>query len=200
MTSQAQALDPLLGVGGLAFLGFPLHPAGKPGTDRADHLRKIAVPLLFVSGDRDALAEMPLLEPVVVELGEQATLKTLSIGKELDDLIDLVGMNNYQSALTRDRQGYRDSLDVLEKILDTPNLGRRQPGRALQARASVRSALDDGGALVDYDEAVRLLPEDPFVYDDRAAYHERTGRDDLAARDRRKARDLRSALPSGPPR
>ncbi|MFL5898619.1 MAG: tetratricopeptide repeat-containing serine protease family protein [Solirubrobacterales bacterium] len=126
--------------------------------------------------------------------------KSLSIGKDLDDLIDLVGMNNYQSALTRDRQGYRDSLDVLEKILDTPNLGRRQRGRALQSRASVRSALDDRGALDDYDEAVRLLPEDPFVYDDRAAYHERAGRDDLAASDRRKARDLRSALPSSPPR
>jgi len=74
MTSQAQALDPLPHVRGLAFLGFPLHPAGKPGTDRAAHLADITVPMLFVSGDRDALAELDLLKPVVAALGERATL------------------------------------------------------------------------------------------------------------------------------
>ena len=74
MTSQAQADSPLLGVRGLAFLGFPLHPAGKPGTDRADHLARVQVPMLFVSGDHDALAELDLLEPVVSSLGERATL------------------------------------------------------------------------------------------------------------------------------
>jgi predicted alpha/beta-hydrolase family hydrolase len=74
MTSQAQALEPLPQVRGLAFLGFPLHPAGKPGIDRADHLAEVQVPMLFVSGDRDALAELGLLEGVVGKLGERATL------------------------------------------------------------------------------------------------------------------------------
>ncbi|HKP33520.1 MAG TPA: alpha/beta family hydrolase [Sphingomicrobium sp.] len=74
MTSQAQADSPLPGVRGLAFLGFPLHPAGKPGTERAEHLSRVEVPMLFVSGERDALAELDLLRPVVAGLGERATL------------------------------------------------------------------------------------------------------------------------------
>jgi uncharacterized protein len=74
MTSQAQADEPLGGVKGLAFLGFPLHPAGKPGIERAEHLARVAVPMLFVSGDRDALADLELLKPVVERLGERATL------------------------------------------------------------------------------------------------------------------------------
>jgi predicted alpha/beta-hydrolase family hydrolase len=78
MTSQAQALEPLLGVRGLAFLGFPLHPAGKPGIERAEHLARVEVPMLFVSGARDALAEMDLLEPVVAGLGHRATLHVVA--------------------------------------------------------------------------------------------------------------------------
>ena len=74
MTSQAQADSPLPGVRGLAFLGFPLHPAGKPGVDRAEHLSRVEVPMLLVSGERDALAEMDLLKPVVAGLGDRATL------------------------------------------------------------------------------------------------------------------------------
>jgi hypothetical protein len=74
MTSQAQAIDPLPQVRGLAFLGFPLHPAGKPAIDRADHLADIRIPMLFVSGDRDPLAELDLLKGVVAGLGERATL------------------------------------------------------------------------------------------------------------------------------
>lgn len=74
MTSQAQADEPLPGVRGLAFLGFPLHPAGKPGIERAGHLARVQVPMLFVSGERDALAELDLLEPVVAKLGPRATL------------------------------------------------------------------------------------------------------------------------------
>ena len=74
MTSQAQAESPLPGVRGLAFLGFPLHPAGKPGTERADHLARVQLPMLFVSGERDALAELQLLRSVVGELGERAAL------------------------------------------------------------------------------------------------------------------------------
>ena len=74
MTSQAQAEQPLPGVRGLAFLGFPLHPAGKPGVERAEHLSRVQVPMLFVSGERDALAELGLLKPIVAGLGESATL------------------------------------------------------------------------------------------------------------------------------
>jgi|ERR1700722_17717235 len=74
MTSQAQAAAPLPGVRGLAFVGFPLHPAGKPSTDRADHLAKIDIPMLFLQGTRDSLAEVALIEPVVQRLGSRATL------------------------------------------------------------------------------------------------------------------------------
>lgn len=74
MTSQAQAEEALPGVRGLVFLGFPLHPAGKPGGDRAEHLAGVGVPMLFVSGTRDALAELELLEPAVAKLGDLATL------------------------------------------------------------------------------------------------------------------------------
>lgn len=78
MTSQAQALSPQPGVRGLAFLGFPLHPAGKPGTERADHLARVQIPMLFVSGERDALAELDLLRSMVASLGERATLHVVA--------------------------------------------------------------------------------------------------------------------------
>ncbi|MGB6636441.1 MAG: alpha/beta family hydrolase, partial [Bradyrhizobium sp.] len=74
MTSQAQAAAPLPGVRGLAFVGFPLHPAGKPSTDRADHLAKVNIPMLFLQGSRDTLAEVALIEPVVQRLGPRAML------------------------------------------------------------------------------------------------------------------------------
>ena len=77
MTSQAQALSPLPGVRGLAFLGFPLHPAGKPSSDRAKHLADVKIPMLFLQGTRDALAELSLLKPVVKGLGSRATLHLL---------------------------------------------------------------------------------------------------------------------------
>ena len=64
MTSQAQAASPLPGVRGLAFLGFPLHPAGKPSDERAKHLFDVRVPMLFLQGTRDALADLTLLRPV----------------------------------------------------------------------------------------------------------------------------------------
>jgi uncharacterized protein len=75
MTSQAQAKSPLTGVLGLAFLGFPLHPAGRPSDDRAEHLSDVRIPMLFLQGTRDALAELSLLRPVVDRLGKRATLK-----------------------------------------------------------------------------------------------------------------------------
>jgi predicted alpha/beta-hydrolase family hydrolase len=74
MTSQAQSLEALAGVRGLAFLSFPLHPAGKPSQQRAEHLAKVSIPMLFLSGSRDALAERALLEALVARLGARATL------------------------------------------------------------------------------------------------------------------------------
>ena len=75
MTSQAQAKDPLPGVRGLVFVGFPLHPAGKPAIDRAEHLSKIKLPMLFLQGTRDELAEPELIRGVVAGLGALATLE-----------------------------------------------------------------------------------------------------------------------------
>ena len=75
MTSQAQAAPPLPGVRGLVFFGFPLHPAGKPSDERAAHLSDVQIPMLFLQGTRDALAELSLLKPVVQELGARASLR-----------------------------------------------------------------------------------------------------------------------------
>jgi predicted alpha/beta-hydrolase family hydrolase len=75
MTSQAQAVSPLPGVQGLAFVGFPLHPAGKPSDERAAHLSDVAVPMLFLQGTRDDLADLALLQPLVERLGKRATLR-----------------------------------------------------------------------------------------------------------------------------
>jgi len=75
MTSQAQASAPLQGVRGLAFLGFPLHPAGRPSQDRAKHLFAVQIPMLFVQGTRDALATLDQLQPLCAAIGARATLK-----------------------------------------------------------------------------------------------------------------------------
>jgi predicted alpha/beta-hydrolase family hydrolase len=76
MTSQTQAESALPGVRGLVFLGFPLHPAGRPARDRGDHLFDIKIPMLFLRGTRDALAELDQLEPPLCrDLGRLATLK-----------------------------------------------------------------------------------------------------------------------------
>ena len=78
MSSQAQAAAPMPGVRGLVFLGFPLHPAGEPSDDRAAHLSGVQVPMLFLQGTRDELADLSLLHPLVTRLGEPATLHALT--------------------------------------------------------------------------------------------------------------------------
>jgi predicted alpha/beta-hydrolase family hydrolase len=78
MTSQAQALSPLPGVRGLAFLGFPLHPAGAPADTRAQHLSGIRLPMLFVQGTADALAERALMGTVIARLGARATVQWIA--------------------------------------------------------------------------------------------------------------------------
>ncbi len=80
MTSAAAAAEPLAGVQGLVFLGFPLHPPGQPGTTRAEHLERVSVPMLFLQGTRDAFAELKLLEPVVRRLADRATLQLIEGG------------------------------------------------------------------------------------------------------------------------
>ena len=103
MTSQAQAIDALPGVCGLAFFGFPLHPAGKPSSDRAKHLADIRIPMLFLQGTRDALAELDLLEPVVKRLGKPATLHLV---KEADHSFHVLA-----------RSG-RNGREVMAEVLD----------------------------------------------------------------------------------
>ena len=80
MTSTAQAEQPLPGVRGLVFLGFPLHPPGRPGDSRAEHLAQIQIPMLFLQGDRDEFADLQLLRPVVKRLGERAALHVVEGG------------------------------------------------------------------------------------------------------------------------
>lgn len=79
MTSLAAAEAPLPAVRGLIFFGFPLHPAGKPGTERADHLEAAELPMLFVQGERDRLAELALLRPVCQRLGRRARLHVVPL-------------------------------------------------------------------------------------------------------------------------
>lgn len=80
MTSSAAAKEPLPGVRGLVFFGFPLHAIGKPGSERAAHLEEVTVPLLFLQGSRDRLADLDLLTPVVERLGPRATLHVIRDG------------------------------------------------------------------------------------------------------------------------
>jgi predicted alpha/beta-hydrolase family hydrolase len=77
MTSQAQAAEALPDVRGLAFVGFPLHPAKKPSNERATHLANVKVPMLFLQGTRDELADLSLLTPLVEKLGARATLNLI---------------------------------------------------------------------------------------------------------------------------
>ena len=103
MTSQAQASRPLPGVRGLAFLGFPLHPPDKPAILRAEHLWEVEIPMLFVQGTRDKLAELRLLKSVTKRLGKRATTH----------LIDQADHAFHMPA----RSGRTDS-DVMIDILD----------------------------------------------------------------------------------
>lgn len=80
MTSTAQSESPLPGVRGLVFFGFPLHPPGKPGTERAGHLPLVKVPMLFLQGTRDEFAQPELLGPLLALLGPVATLHAVQGG------------------------------------------------------------------------------------------------------------------------
>jgi predicted alpha/beta-hydrolase family hydrolase len=110
MTSQAQALAPLAGVRGLAFLAFPLHPAGKPSIARAEHLSDIKAPMLFLQGTRDALAELALLEPVVRDLG---ALASLHLVREADHSFHVLARSG-----RNDREVMSEVLDALAAWID----------------------------------------------------------------------------------
>ena len=94
MTSQAQAIAPLASVRGLAFLGFPLHPPGKPSVERAAHLSELKIPMLFLQGTRDDFAEMALLQPVVKRLGALASLHLVQEGDHSLHVPARSGRNN----------------------------------------------------------------------------------------------------------
>jgi hypothetical protein len=104
MTSQAQANEPLAGVRGLVFLGFPLHPPGRPGTTRAEHLDAVQIPMLFLQGTRDEFAGLDLLRPVVARLGKRATLHLVEGGDHSFKVLKRSG---------------RTETDVLNELADT---------------------------------------------------------------------------------
>lgn len=104
MTSQAQAHEPLPGVHGLAFLGFPLHPPGRPGTSRAEHLSAVHVPMLFLQGTRDEFAGLDLLHPIVKTLGTSVTLHIVEGGDHSFKVLKRTG---------------RDETDVMNELADT---------------------------------------------------------------------------------
>lgn len=94
MTSQAQSKAPLPDVKGLAFLGFPLHADGKPSTERAEHLAGIAIPVLFLQGTRDKLADLGHLKPVIAALGPKATLHEVAGGDHSFAVLKKSGRSN----------------------------------------------------------------------------------------------------------
>lgn len=104
MTSRAHAAEPLAELRGIAFLGFPLHAPDKPGTERADHLAQVRGPLLFVQGDRDELAPLRRLRPVVKKLGAHAMLHVIKGGDHGFDVLVRSG---------------RTSAEVLDEIAST---------------------------------------------------------------------------------
>ena len=104
MTSLAQAERPLPGVRGLVFLGFPLHPANRPAADRARHLARVEIPMLFLGGTRDALADTNLLRPMVAGLGPLAALH------------EVAGADHGFHVPARSG---RTDADVLAEVLDT---------------------------------------------------------------------------------
>lgn len=104
MTSQAQAHEPLAGVRGLTFLGFPLHPPGRPATSRAAHLSEVRVPMLFLQGTRDEFAGLDLLRPIVKDLGARATLHVVEGGDHSFKVLKRTG---------------RTETDVMHELADT---------------------------------------------------------------------------------
>jgi predicted alpha/beta-hydrolase family hydrolase len=104
MTSLAAAHEPLAAVCGLVYFGFPLHAIGKPGAERGAHLANIDIPMLFLQGSRDGLADLKLLKPLCKQLGKQAELHVVQGGDHSFHML--------KSARKTDEQALRD---VVEK-------------------------------------------------------------------------------------
>lgn len=96
MASQAQAAEPLANVRGLVFAGFPLHPAGKPSTERAGHLADVRVPMLFLQGTRDTLADLDLIRETTATLGSRATLHVVEGADHSFHVLARSGRNDAQ--------------------------------------------------------------------------------------------------------
>jgi predicted alpha/beta-hydrolase family hydrolase len=111
MTSQAQAASPLPGIKGIAFLGFPLHAAGRPSSERGKHLFDVRIPMLFMQGSRDQLADPELMEPLVKQLGARATLKLFP---DADHSFHVPARTGRKDADVR-----VEMLDVLARWIDT---------------------------------------------------------------------------------
>jgi hypothetical protein len=111
MTSQAQAAAALEGVIGLAFLGFPLHPAGRPSRDRGQHLSDVTILMLFLQGTRDALAALDQIEPLCADLGKRATLKLFA---DADHSFHVPARSGRTDAEVRE-----EMLDALTAWIDT---------------------------------------------------------------------------------
>jgi uncharacterized protein len=97
MTSQAAAEGLLSGVRGLVFVGFPLHPPNKPGTKRAEHLKQVTVPMLFLQGTRDTLADLTLLKPICEDLGSRATLHIIEAADHSFHMLKKSGKTDAQA-------------------------------------------------------------------------------------------------------
>jgi predicted alpha/beta-hydrolase family hydrolase len=110
MTSQAQALAPLPGVRGLAFVGFPLHGSGKPSSDRGQHLFDVQIPMLFLQGTRDALADMRHLKPLCEALGARASLEAFA---DADHSFHVPARSRYTDADVRN-----ELMDALSAWID----------------------------------------------------------------------------------
>ncbi|MGC1176212.1 alpha/beta family hydrolase [Polaromonas sp.] len=96
MTTQAQAAEPLPGVQGIVLVGFPLHPAGKPSTERAAHLASVKLPMLFLQGTRDGLADLDLITQTTAGLGKRATLHTVEAADHAFHVLVRSGRNDGQ--------------------------------------------------------------------------------------------------------
>jgi predicted alpha/beta-hydrolase family hydrolase len=96
MTSMAAAEDPLPNVRGVVFFGFPLHLAGQPSTERAEHLQRVSVPMLFLQGTRDALADLTLLKPICKKLGKRARLHIVDGADHSFHVLKSSGRNDHE--------------------------------------------------------------------------------------------------------
>ena len=107
MTSRAVVGSEIPELSGLAFLGFPLHPPGRPGTQRAEHLARVNMPMLFLQGTRDSFADLDLLRGICGKIGSRATLHTVE------------GGDHSFKVLKRSGRNYEDVLLELAEVLST---------------------------------------------------------------------------------